>query len=218
MSAINEVQRLCILFMVLANTSAFWSQPLLSPSSSLRSVVPYTSLCDSVSYSTVRALTWGPGRVNKQSASPLRRDEEKTGWRGGGGGERFSSSILLVDLMRQKGRKDWRRNAVSLTAQCKQNSPRPLLDLKPQAASSEEEMLSVPEFVPLRRCFRTRRGHHKKPLSIPFRFSKFSLEENKTMIHPLHWQYEQVGPVLWCTFCPWTLTWRERGEERRLAD
>lgn len=83
--------------------------------------------------------------MNKQSASPLRRDEEKTRWRVGGGGKCLGSgSILLVDLMRQKGRKKKRRrNAVSLTAQCKQNSPRPPIGLKLQAPGSEKEMLSV---------------------------------------------------------------------------
>lgn len=67
-----------------------------------------------------------------------------------------------------EGKKNWRRNAVSLTAQCEQNSPRPLLVPKLEAAGSEEEMLSVPEFAPSRRCLGTGRDTAKGSLK-PFR-------------------------------------------------
>lgn len=51
-----------------------------------------------------------------------------------------------------EGKNYRRRNAVSLAAQHKQNSPRPLLGSKPEAAGGEQETLSMPEFAPLRRC------------------------------------------------------------------
>lgn len=99
-----------ILFIVVVNTWVLWSQPLLSPSFSLLSVMPYTSHCVTPSVSPQwESLQVGLGRVNKQSASPLRRDGMKTWCRGGGGGgERFcgNSSISLVDLMRQKERRN----------------------------------------------------------------------------------------------------------------
>lgn len=162
----------------------------------------HLSVCDSVSYSTVRELTWGPGRVNKQSTSPLRRDGEKDMV------ERRRRRRALQQQQHPpggsnetEGKKNWRRNAVSLCAQCKQKSPRPLLG--PQAAGSEEEMLSVPEFAPLRRCLGTGGRHHKKLLSSPFRRPVIRLRRKQgEPIHPLHWQYEQVEPTLWCSCCP----------------
>ncbi len=125
------------LFIVVANTTALWSPALLSPSFSLLSVVPCLSACDSVSYSSARELTWDQGRVNKQSASPLRRDREKTRWRGGGEEEAATSASAHPPRgsNETEGKKNRRRDAGSLTAQCKQNSPHPLLGPKPESAA-----------------------------------------------------------------------------------
>lgn len=147
--------------------------------------------------------------MNKQSASPLRRDGER---RGGDEVERRRRRRRRVLRQRQhppgrcnetEGKKKRRRDAaVSLAAQCKENSPRPLLGPEPEAAGSEEERLSVPEFTPLRRCLGTG-GDAAKSHFTALLGAAIWLRKQGEPIHPLHWQYDQVGPILWCSCCPY---------------
>lgn len=211
--------RLCILFIVLANTSALWSQPLLSPSFSLLSVVPCTSLRVTPSVIPQWESLHG-GRGGWTNRAPLhwgeterRRGGEEVEWRRRWRAfqQRQHPPGRSNETERKKNR---RRNAVSLTAQRKQNSPRPLLGPKPEAAGSEEEMLSVPEFTPLRRCLGT--GGDTAKSHFPALSGLWRKQEEP--IHPLHRQYDQVGPILWCSGCSYRWTRREWGEGRRLAN
>lgn len=209
--------RLCIVFIVVAITSALWSQPLLSPSFSLLSVVPCTSLC--VTLSVIphwKSLHGGRGGWTNRAPLHWGETERKTRWRGGGGGgERFTSgSTLLVDLMRRRGRKTG-GGMLFLSPHSANKTPHALCALpgpQPEAAGGEEEMLSVPEFAPLRRCLGTGGGHRKKPLSSPFSGRRYGSEGNKgsQFIHYTG-NMSKWGPLCGAAAAPCRWTRREWG-------
>lgn len=145
--------RLCILYIVVAKTRAQCLSYLPHFPSSLLCPTPLCVWLRQLFHSE-RAYTEAvEGEQTEHPSTEARRSEDEVERR-----------RRRVPRQRQRppgrsneteGKKKRRRDAVSLTARCKQNSLRPLLGLKPQAAGSEKEMLSVPEFAPLRRCLGT---------------------------------------------------------------
>lgn len=97
--------RLCLLLIVEGNTVI--SAPSYLPHFPSSLVAPHLFTRDSVSRSTVRALTVGgvgEAEQTKLLSTEARRSERRGGG-GRGGGKSFSGGrVLLVDLMRRRGR------------------------------------------------------------------------------------------------------------------
>lgn len=114
-----------------------------------------------------------------------------------------------------EGKKNRRRNVVSLTTQWKQNSPCPLLGPQLEVEGSEEEMHCA-TICSITQMFGNRRGHSgKKPLTSTFRGWWYGSEENKgsQFIH-----YTGSMTILWCSCCPCRWSQGEWGEGWSLAD
>lgn len=179
---------------------------LLSPSFSLLSVVPCTSLCVTLSVIPQWELTWGPGRVNKQSASPSRRDGEETRWRGGGGDECYGS-ISLVDLMRQRGRKTG-GGMLFLSPHSAHRTPHALCSSQSWRQQAVRRRCSLCQNSLHYTDVWEQEGTPQKASLQPFKGPVIWFRKQGEPIHPLSGQCEQVGLILWCRCSPDMLTWK----------